>query len=246
MALTVRKPDPRTDSVWGNLRAKFRLIDFDDSLAAGGESLTAADFDLRHIAHLSVEPKNGYTFEYDRVNKKLQPIVRTVADTSITLTDLDAAAATGVAVYVHIDEVLEQGSSLAHLEFVSPTNVDGAGQLTQGGPGYLIQDDDNAASGGVALYFDEDATLGSRLLANTGRDCFVNVGQGRFIKITHNATPATPGVQVYFDEDAATTYGRLLFVSPTNASGSDTTSGKAATGANLSTLTGVEAMAIGF
>ncbi len=245
MALTVRKPDPRTDSVWGNLKVKFRLIDFDSSYAAGGESLAPRDFDLRHIAHISIAPKVGFTFEWDRATKKLKAFARSVANTSIKIEDNDSAASQGVAAYVHVDEVLEQGSTLAHLEFVSPTNADGTGTLTDGGPTYYIQDDDNAASGGAALYFDEDAALGSRLLANCGRDCFVNVGSGRFVKITHHATPGTPGVQVYFDEDAANTYERLRFVSPTNTDGSDTTSGEVASAINLASLTDVEVMAVG-
>jgi hypothetical protein len=138
----------------------------------------------------------------------------------ITVKDADGAAAAGVAVYVHVDEILEGGSCLGHLEFVSPTNANGAGLIAAGGPSYVIRDDDAAATGGVALYIDEDAAVeDERFLAllGTGRDCYVMLSDGRFIKIKYSAAPQTPGVQVYFDEDAAATHERLLFVSPTDA-----------------------------
>lgn len=243
MALTISNKQFRTE---GARRGVTLDVAFDSSYPTGGESLSLADLGfVATVDQLQAENKDGYRFEYDESNKTLIVHDKPYVETSLTLTDADGAAAAGVLVYVHIDEVSEQGSARAHLEFVSPTNADGTGTAYSGGPTYYIQDDDDAATGGVALYFDEDATIGSRLLANTGRDCLVDIGNGRVIKVTHNATPATPGVAIYFDEDAAATHGRLQFVSPTNVSGSETTQTEVANATDLSGLTGVRIDATG-
>lgn len=141
---------------------------------------------------------------------------------TIKLSDLDAAASTGVALYLHMDELGE--NDFGHLEAVTAGNADGT-FTTLAGSVVKVEDDDAAATGGVAIYFDEDAALGSRLLANvpTGKDAYIFDTAGRAIKITYNATPGTPGVQVYFDDDGAANT-RVLFVSPTNANGYEGTS----------------------
>lgn len=232
MALSFSKLTPNPDRVEGNRRIKVRKVTI-GAYTTGGLAYTPDNVQLGSVDYVrplglarnteaSGAGTNGLTVVPDLTNKKLMAFG--AVPLPIVFKDDDNAATAGVAVYVHVDEVLEQGTALAHLEFVSPTNADGTGTLSNGGATYFIQDDDLAATGGVALYIDEDATLGSRLLANTGRDCFVMVGDGEFIKITHNATPGTPGVQVYFDEDAANAYERLLFVSPTNANGAAVTS----------------------
>ena len=242
MELTLVGNSPFVD---GDRKASIFELAFGSSYPFGGESLTVRDLGFALSTDLvDIPPFGGYLFEYDYANAKVR--VRDRTGTVVThIKDDDNAATAGVAVYVHVDEVLEQGSALAHLEFVSPTNADGTGTLVNGGPTYYIQDDDNAATGGVALYLDEDATPGSRLLANVGRDCFVQVGNGNYVKVTHNATPATPGKQVYFDEDAANTYDRLRFVSPTNADGSETSSGEVVNATTLAGLTGVRGIAWG-
>lgn len=224
-------------------------VDFDDSAPQGGESLTARDLGLRVVEHIAVEPRLGYTFEYDYANAKLIVNGATSPRHTMVLTDDDDAASTGVALYVHIDEVLEQGSYLAHLEAVTAGNADSYFALFSGGPHVRVQDDDNAASTGLALYFDEDATLGSRLLAdldNVGdADVFLMASDGSRIRIDDTDTPGTPGVQVYFDDDAANAYERVLFVSPTNTDGTEQTGGEVKAATNLSHLTGVRVRAIG-
>lgn len=221
----------------GSLLRKTFDLTWDSSYAGiAGETFVPGDIGLTKIKKFNAGNKDGFKFDYDYTNDKIFAYDKAFVTTKLTLTDLDAAAATGVAVYIHIDETIEQGSTSAHAEFISPTTTDGTGVSATGGPTYYLQHDASAASGGVALYFDEDATLGSRLLANTGRDCWLNIGGGRYVKVTHNATPATPGVQVYFDEDAATATARLLFVSPTNASGYDITSPQVDSAIDLSGL----------
>lgn len=211
-------------------RMKHRKVTFDDSYPTGGESVSAASFGLTTLHHLVVHGpavKSDLTdaigVTFDPATSKLVAYRAGAPASTITLTDSDDAATDGVAVYVHVDEVLEQGSALAHLEFISPTNADGTGTVSDGGATFYLQDDDAANTGGFALYVDEDATSGSRLLANTGRDCYVMLSNGEFIKVTANATPGTPGVQVYFDEDGEETFERLLFVSPTDVDGSEVT-----------------------
>lgn len=210
-------------------------VTFDSSYPTGGEALDLSTIGLStRVTQFTAPNTGGYAFDYNRTDDKIlvyrapgaSPTFTGTAPAGVTInfTDSDSAAATGVAVYAHVDEVLEDGSIFAHLEFVSPTNADGTGTLSNGGPTFQIIDDDLAATGGFQVYLDEDATAGSRLLANVGADCYVTTSTGDLIKITHNATPATPGVAVYFDEDAANSYQRLLFVSPTNANGTDTTS----------------------
>lgn len=229
----------------GSLRAVTGTFDLDSSYPLGGETLTGLSSELERAEIVLFNNTQGLSIDWDAANQKAVVNDKPWADTKVEVTDLDAAASTGVAVYVHVDEVMEQGSARAHLEFVSPTNADGTGTAFSGGPTYYIQDDDNAGTGGVALYFDEDATLGSRFLANTGRDCYVDIGEGRTIKVTANASPGTPGVQVYFDEDGANAYERLLFVSPTNADGSDTTLAEVDSATDLSAITGVRFIAFG-
>lgn len=243
MAVTVAYAGARDYDSLKPLKFKVRKITFDSSYATAGEALTAADFQLTNlhsvIPHgpaVNTDLTASVPVFWNPVTSKLvayrtgavsAPAFTGTAPTGVTInvTDADGAAAAGVALYVHVDEVIEQGSVLAHLEFVSPTNADGTGTVSSGGATYYVQDDDNAATGGVALYFDEDATAGSRFMANTGRDCYVMLSNGDFLKVTHVADPAAVGVQVYFDEDAANAHQRALFVSPTNANGSDVAPG---------------------
>jgi hypothetical protein len=224
------------------IQFRYRKVTFDSSYPTGGEAIVAADFGLTTLHSVMVHgvavksdltdsvavawnPTTGKLVAYRSGAISAPTFTGTPpAGVTVGVKDADGAAAAGVAVYVHVDEVLEQGTALAHLEFVSPTNADGTGTLSNGGPTYYIQDDDNAATAGVALYIDEDGTAGSRLIANTGRDCYVMCSNGDFIKVTANADPGTPGVAVYFDEDAVNTYERLLFVSPADTSATDTTS----------------------
>jgi hypothetical protein len=243
--MTVTATALKRKDISGSLRLVTGSFSFDSVYPAGGETLTGLSAELERAELVFFNNTQGLELDWDAANQKVIANDKPWADTVTTVTDADGAASAGVAVYVHVDEIIEQGSALAHLEFVSPTNADGTGTTYNGGPTYYIQDDDAAGTGGVALYFDEDAAVGSRFLANTGRDCWVVIGGGRAIKVTHNASPGTPGVQVYFDEDAATSYGRLQFVSPTNASGSETSKAEVAASTDLSGITGVRFVAIG-
>jgi len=136
----------------------------------------------------------------------------------VKCTDSDAAAATGLALYLHLDELGE--SPFGHLESVTAGNADSS-FTTLGGAVVKVEDDDLAATGGVAIYFDEDGADGEKLLAAvpTLKDAFILDSAGRAIRIKYAADPTTAGVLLYFDDDGAANT-RLLYVSPTNASSS--------------------------
>lgn len=133
------------------------------------------------------------------------------------MTDLDAAASTGVAVKIaaHLDGVN------AYLNAVNAGTADSTFHIGASGP--RVNVDYAASPAGVALYYDEDAVatgIGRLLCVSpTGSDLLVPVSNGTKIRVYHDASAASNGVQVYFDDDAATASARMLFVSPTNVSG---------------------------
>ena len=83
----------------------------------------------------------------------------------------------------------------------------------------LLKHDASAATGGYQVYFDEDATQPSRLLAALPglKDVYIPTSNPqRFLKITYNASPDTPGVAINYDDGADE---RIEFISPTPANG---------------------------
>lgn len=83
----------------------------------------------------------------------------------------------------------------------------------------LVKHDADAATGGIQLYIDEDATQPGRLLAATTRlkNTYIQSNNPTFqLQITYNAAPGTPGVAINFDDGADQ---RLEFISPTSANG---------------------------
>jgi hypothetical protein len=83
----------------------------------------------------------------------------------------------------------------------------------------MIKHDADAATGGVQVYFDEDATQPGRLLcALPGlKSDYLDTSDPNYpLKITDNAAPATPGVAITYDDGADE---RLEFTSPTATNG---------------------------
>lgn len=138
--------------------------------------------------------------------------------------DDDDAASNGTAVYLHLDENSWFGLPSGHLESVTAGDASVHFDIGNGGPRVRVKDDDAAATGGLQVYFDEDASSpDSRFLVNntvTGKDVFVFGSDGSAVRIKHDANAASVGVALYLDDDAANIYERLLFVSPTNVDGS--------------------------
>lgn len=247
----------------GNMFERFLKMALDSTYSIGGESVThnALGFDdLPGDLIVHALQKEGYRFEYISLTEKMRvfwpylgPGLKTVG-----IKDDDSAASNGVAVYVHVDEVYEQGTVMAHLECVNAGNADSYFCPWNGGPKIPVQDDDNAATAGVALFFDENDTAGIRLSADfdritdtdTSPSVLVPTGDGGFLRIKDQDSPSGESgtVQVYFDDDAANDYERLLFVSPTNANGSDrywVPGGEVPDGTSLADITDVILRVIG-
>lgn len=84
----------------------------------------------------------------------------------------------------------------------------------------LVKHDAAAATGGYQVYFDEDATQPSRLLAAVPglKDVYIPTSNPqRSLKVTYNVAPGTPGVAVNYDDTAG--HQHLEFISPTTAAG---------------------------
>lgn len=153
-----------------------------------------------------------------------------------------SAASTGLALYLHMDELGE--NNFGHLESVTAGNADST--FTSYGGGIVkVEDDDAAATLGVAVYFDEDGADGEKLLAAvpTGKDAFIFDTAGRAIRIKYSAAPQTPGVLLYFDDDGAA-HTRLLYVSPTTTSGRFETDGTVGLQSNITKATGINIDAV--
>lgn len=237
---------------------------FDSSYPIAGEPLTPADLGFAATAdpefHVLASPHGDYRFEYDHTNQLLIAHWSKLGLSAATVgVKHDASASSnGTAVYVHIDETIEQGTVLAHLESVTAGNADSYFTPWQGGPKVPVQDDDAAATGGFALYFDENDTTGLRFSADmdriTGTDTspsvLIQLEDGSYLRIKDQDSPSgeTGTVQVYFDDDASNDYQRLLFVSPTTTNGTDrlwVPGGEVANGTDLSAVTAVRLTAFG-
>lgn len=223
MALTVTYGDRQ------RLGSQFAIpftATFDSSYLTGGETLTAALFGLDRFENIVAEDSEGYTYDLDVATGGATATLKayqssSISPESIKLTDDDTAASNGVALYLHTKDGVH-----GWLEFVSPTNADGTGLLASGGSSFTVFDSDAAATDGVAVYYDQDATnTDERLMAVTqfNQNIYVPVGGNQFIKIKDNDTAASDGVQVYFDENGTNAYDRLLFVSGSNTDGTATT-----------------------
>lgn len=218
----------------GASRFAVATVTYDNSYPIGGEALTPAQFGFDNDIDLILPSSaDGYKFEWDDANRKLKAFRNALGlgSKTIALTDDDNAATTGVALYVHIDEVIEQGTVLGHLECNCAGAADSIFRPYSGGPAFNVQHDANAATGGTALFFDENDTAGLRLSTDldkyTGTDTspavLIAADDGSYLRIVDQDNPGGEAgtVQVYFDDDAANAHARLLFVSPTNVSGSD-------------------------
>lgn len=138
----------------------------------------------------------------------------------LPFTDSDTAAADGRQVF------LVQSPEGTYLAANIEAAANGSIPLTDGDIVLVKHNADPAANlGGVALYFDEDATRGARLMMDSAWDVhgYISTLGGKLIKVEHRASPGTAGVACYYDSGAASAATRLQFVSPTDASGVEET-----------------------
>ena len=69
----------------------------------------------------------------------------------------------------------------------------------------LIKHDADAATGSTQIYFDDDGTQPTRIVANLARakTCYLSTNNPTYaLQITHNANAATVGVALYYDDGA--------------------------------------------
>jgi hypothetical protein len=139
---------------------------------------------------------------------------------TVQVMDDDSAATNGTDVYV-----VPTASGLCAFYSVCAGDASVAVEDSANGDWILVTDNDNAASMGTALYFDEDGVQGARFLtvAVHGQDQYMAFASGKLIKVAYDASAASNGVAVHVDDDAAALDERLLFVSPTDTAGTETT-----------------------
>lgn len=168
-------------------------------------------------------PDSGYTYRVSYYSCAPNIQIHTMA-----FVDDNNAATTGIALYLDEDGV---SSGEGKLYFVSPTaenaklrvsTIDGHSHLV------TVYHSTTAATLGKLVYVDEDAAnTDERLLfvSPLTTDCVVaadiSLNHTHYIKIMHNPNAASIGVRAYVDEDAYPTTNKLLFVSPTNTSSTD-------------------------
>jgi hypothetical protein len=147
---------------------------------------------------------------------------------------IDYQAAMGSYVQVYIDED-GVGSGKGKLLFVSPTTTDARILLsTVDGHQHeiIVYHDADAATNGVAWWFDESATNAYErnfFISPTKADTVIKTENYRrhhhYLKFIHNPSPTTypdaSNVEVYLDEDAVDRTLRLAFVSPTTTDGTN-------------------------
>lgn len=143
-----------------------------------------------------------------------------------TYTDSDTAASTGVQIYLDEDAY---GTGYGKLYFVSPTETDALFQVsTVNGHTHdvTVYHSADAATLGVPCYFDEDATNAedrNLFVSAVAKDSVIwtepNRKHRHFIRFVDTQNASSLGVSMYLDEDATPKTAKILFVSPTDTSG---------------------------
>lgn len=108
----------------GNRRMHRFDVDFDSSYPTGGESLDLGLVRMRKIDVIIISPKDGYLFEYDYTNDKIQVItpVAEVADSLEITIDVGATAVKSSSVNGDIvSHIGQAGISAAAGSEVAPT-----------------------------------------------------------------------------------------------------------------------------
>uniref|UniRef100_A0A6M3IIP2 Uncharacterized protein n=1 Tax=viral metagenome TaxID=1070528 RepID=A0A6M3IIP2_9ZZZZ len=163
---------------------------------------------------------------YDVTNKKLKVYASPyhprqgghVAGGTINLIHSASYLTDGVSLYAYTLDGFN-----ANLRAINANTADKLFEIADAGAYGFVKYVAAATTDGLLVYFDEDATAGSRFLVTSpsGKDLWIPLSDGTFFKLKHSAAPDTPGATVSFDDDAAT-HQRLLFNSPTTTNGTDT------------------------
>lgn len=89
----------------GNKFTVFADVAFDSSYLSGGEELLASTLGLVNIERLIIDPKNGFYFEYDYTNNKIQvmgPAPPIVFEETVTVTDDEGTLAYPAAYIMYV------------------------------------------------------------------------------------------------------------------------------------------------
>lgn len=204
-----------------NVRCGWVDVTLDAAYPPGGWAISASDLGLSVIYGL-VPPasRSNRLISWDQVNGKLVAYNPTIAASlTAVLTDDNSAATNGTAL-----KLIDNGDGTGYFESVNAGSADAVYAIGSGGPTVTV--DYVATTTGDSVYFDEDATAGSRILhAGSGAgDVKVPLSTGGWLTVTYSATADSDGVALYFDDDAANSHERMLFVSPSDADGSETVS----------------------
>src|SRR5574343_369853 len=182
-----------------------------DPVTTGGHVNTAS---RRMVSNIGCEDCCGVEWQWlDEQSYQLNAEA-SISSASKTLTAYHAASPGGNPIYVKYDE-----TGVPYL-CCNLATIAADVWLTLGTDyRVLLKHDANAATGGVQLYFDEDASQPSRLLAALGRGKTAYIPTNHpayWMAVTYNAAPATPGVAINYDDGGD---NRLEFTSPTSANG---------------------------
>lgn len=209
---------------------RLNVIDDDDAATNGTPLYLLHKRGETQEAVLASEMASGETIEIKdtREEVRLPVLERTTEDATVGVTDDDAADSNGTAVYLVPVGPVKNGVQLMKMVSVNAHNADAVFETTNPTDEFLVEDSNDAATvpGATLLYFDEDADAGQRFLAanGSGVNMYVKSIGGRYLFVSHDASPGGDGVQVYFHDDATAEAERLLFIGPSDADGSDTTS----------------------
>lgn len=138
----------------------------------------------------------------------------------------DASASTnGTQVYFRVTEPLSNTGILVSNNANSASALWNLANVSATDDDIVIFYDANAGGSNfdVPLYFDEDGSLGARMLVNspTASNVYIRTNGGKWIPLVYDNSASTTGVAVYFDDNAANEDERMLFVSPTTTNGLD-------------------------
>jgi hypothetical protein len=84
----------------GNRREHSATLAFDSSYPTGGESLTPANLSLHIIESIAIDPKSGYTFEFDYTNNKVKAYEKD--DTPLLIVDEAVTVTTNVGTLAYL------------------------------------------------------------------------------------------------------------------------------------------------
>jgi hypothetical protein len=242
-----------------HLKTLVGTIDFDSSYPTGGESFDVSSYFPVDVLGVTFFPQDGYVFAYDEDNKKVKAyeqlglgtlnLIDTASGNTLTVTDTDSPG--GNAVYL---KYTTDGKPYLCCDMAN----DSADKILAFSSSIKVRIiDDGSASGGTQVYFDEDGTQPDRLLADLSTvdaDAYIETNTpGYYLKVKNDSSASTNGVALNYDDGAddqleATTDGDAdadLDLA-TNTVSSDSTLTEVDNTTDLSGVTGVRFLALGY